>query len=290
LARIRSVKPEFWEDQELAEQVSRDARLLYIGLWNLADEHGRLRGDPRFVHGRVYPYEPDLTVDDVANMLDELVRAGKVIQYRASAAGIYIYLPNLGKHQRLERDKVASKLPDPDAEGVELLPPRAPTTQCRAQTSAEKSAPSAEKSALLYGTGSMEHGDAHRVEPARDSTDESALIPAPPPTPSTAPKLRAWSEAAVLADPNWIAFWEAYPLKRDRRKAINAWLNALKRKVSPDLLASAAAAYRDNPSRKLDYTLHPTTWLNGNRWEDEDVAAQPPKAQEQRGPTAPWDA
>jgi hypothetical protein len=49
VARIRSIKPEYWADQDLAEQVSRDARLLYIGLWNLADEHGRLRGDPRYI-------------------------------------------------------------------------------------------------------------------------------------------------------------------------------------------------------------------------------------------------
>ena len=42
MARIRSVKPEFWTDRKLARCTSRDARLLYIALWNISDEHGRL--------------------------------------------------------------------------------------------------------------------------------------------------------------------------------------------------------------------------------------------------------
>lgn len=297
LARIRSVKPEFWEDQELAEQVSRDGRFLYIGLWNLADEHGRLRGAPVFIHGRVFPYEPDLTIADTAELLEELARAGKVVKYRA-AGGDYLFLPNLDKHQRLESEKVASKLPDPDADGSEVLPPRA-LTEPRpahgdpggAQIDSDESAPGADKRPLLYGTGSMEHVDAHRAEPVRDRPDETALIPPPStPTPSTAPKLRSWSEKQILADPNWIKFWDAYPNRKDRRKALMAWLNALKRGVSPDLLIDAALAYRDNPRRDPKYTPHPTTWLNGDRWEDEDVAVAPPKPQEPGGTPAPWDA
>ena len=32
MARIRSVKPEYWDDRKLAKRTSRDARLLYIAL------------------------------------------------------------------------------------------------------------------------------------------------------------------------------------------------------------------------------------------------------------------
>ncbi len=57
MARIRSVKPEFWLDRRLARGVSRDARLLYIGLWNLSDEHGRVRGDARYLKGQLFAYD-----------------------------------------------------------------------------------------------------------------------------------------------------------------------------------------------------------------------------------------
>lgn len=293
MARIRSVKPEFWEDQELAERVSRDARLLYIGLWNLADEHGRLRGAPVFIHGRVFPYEPDLTVADVSELLEELARAGKVVKYRA-AGGDYLFLPNLDKHQRLESEKVASRLPDPEADDSELLPPKdlteprtAQEDARAAQVRADESASGADESSLLYGAGSMEHDDAHRLRAVRDSTDDT-LIPAPKPTPSTAPK-RAWSEKQILADPLWAAFWDAYPKKADRRKALNAWLNALKRGAGPELLAEASAAYRDNPKRDPNYTLHPTTWLNGDRWNDETVTVAPPKPSSAPGSQGWWE-
>ena len=61
VARIRSIKPEFWQDEKLAG-IPRDARLLFVGLWNIADDEGRLRGSPLFVRAHVFPY--DLDVDD----------------------------------------------------------------------------------------------------------------------------------------------------------------------------------------------------------------------------------
>lgn len=298
MARIRSVKPEFWEDQELAEQTSRDARLLYIGLWNLADEHGRLRGSPQFIHGRVFPYEDDLSVEDVIELLAELARAEKIVQYRAGTGGKYIYLPNLEKHQRLEGEKVASKLPDPYAEDSERLAPVAHTRNSpavtnpgSAQAGANESAHGANESALSYGTGSMEHGawECAPDEPAR-VTPDPLIQPdtTPRPTPSTAPKARAWTDKQILDDPNWIKFWDAYPLRKDRRKALRAWLNALKRGADPNILIEGARAYRDNPKRSPDYTAHPTTWLNGDRWDDEQIAAAPPRPEAKQTPW--WEA
>ena len=39
MARIRTIKPQFWDDLKIG-RLSRDARLLYIGLWNFADDLG----------------------------------------------------------------------------------------------------------------------------------------------------------------------------------------------------------------------------------------------------------
>lgn len=110
MARIRSIKPEYWSDRSLARQLSRDARLLYIALWNFADEHGRLPGDPRWVKGNCLPYEDDLDPTAVEQLLGELTAAGKVIAYEADGDP-YLYLPNLAKHQRLEAAKVPSRFP-----------------------------------------------------------------------------------------------------------------------------------------------------------------------------------
>lgn len=153
MARMRSVKPEYWADEDLAGAVSRDARLLYIGLWNLADEHGRLRGDPRYIKGQIMPYDDDLDANAVDVLLTELEGAGKVVRYR-EGAGAYMFLPNLAKHQRLEADKVPSRLPAP--------PCADESTPLRADESArdsDLSVPRAKDHALsmLHVAGGIEH-------------------------------------------------------------------------------------------------------------------------------------
>ncbi len=162
MARIRSIKPEYWADEDLAAAVSRDARLLYIGLWNLADEHARLRGDPRYVKGQLFAYDDDLTPKHVDALLDELAAAGKVQRYR-SGSGAYLFLPNLAKHQRLEASKVESRLPAPPDPSES-----APMATVGADLSArdpDESTPHADESSLLYGSWSMEHGAGGRGAP-----------------------------------------------------------------------------------------------------------------------------
>lgn len=177
MARIRSVKPEFWADEDLAAQTSRDARLLYIGLWNLADEHARLRGDPRFLKGQVFAYDDDLSPADIEHLVGELVAAGKVQRYR-SGSSTYLFLPNLAKHQRLETSKVESRLPPPPDPSEP-----APMATVGADLSARNpdlSARDADQSALLYVAGSMEPVAGSMVAPlapARTAAKRGTRIP-----------------------------------------------------------------------------------------------------------------
>lgn len=144
MARIRSVKPEFWTDEDLAD-LSRDARLLYIGLWNIADEHGRLRGDPRYVKGQLFPYDDDLSREAVDGLVDELAKVGKVVRYQAKGSS-YLFLPTLHKHQRLDTAKVPSRLPPPPSEKI----------PDESENFPDDSEPGADESALLYVAGSRE--------------------------------------------------------------------------------------------------------------------------------------
>ena len=144
MARIRSVKPEYWDDRKLAKRTSRDARLLYIALWNLADEHGRLNGDPQWIKGQVFSYDDDLDAGAVAKLLDELARpaVGAVMPYEVDGDP-YLFLPKLAKHQRLEPDKVKSRLPEPPE--ATLAPPEPDPTPPPAKTG--RSEPGANMSA-----------------------------------------------------------------------------------------------------------------------------------------------
>lgn len=280
MARIRSIKPEYWADQDLAEQVSRDARLLYIGLWNLADEHSRLRGDPRYIKGQLFPYDDDLGPSEISALLDTLNLAGKLVQYRTST-GTFIFLPKLSKNQRLEPEKVPTKLPGPDDAGSVLLEPKAAIVSDESESRADEVAWRADEDALLYGTGSMEHVSPSSASPT-DVDDESLFDveeSADLPTPSSAPK-RSWSNEQIDADPHWVAFWEAYPRKTDKGHARKAWIKALRNSVPPEVLTTSAERFRDDPNRNRDirYVPHPTTWLNGERFNDYTALTDAPAA------------
>lgn len=169
MARIRSIKPEFWDDRKLAKRTSRDARLLYVALWNLADEHARLNGDPQWIKCQVFPYEDDLDANAVAKMLEELAatEVGAVAPYEVDGDP-YLFLPKLAKHQRLEPHKVESRLPaapahilaaQPAYEPDESEPPadESPSDPDQSARRADQSARRANRPALSYVAGSREH-------------------------------------------------------------------------------------------------------------------------------------
>ena len=107
--RIRSLKPEMWQDEKIGN-VSRDARLLFTGLITLADDEGRFRALPSIIVGHVFPYDEDAT-RRLKLWLSELVDAGLVVLYEAGGTR-YGWLPQFTQHQRINRP-TPSLLPDP---------------------------------------------------------------------------------------------------------------------------------------------------------------------------------
>jgi len=202
VARIRSIKPEYWDDRKLARLASRDARMLYIGLWNLADEWSRLNGDPQWIKGQIFPYDDDIDAGYVSKLLAELENPelGTVMAYEASGDP-YLYLPKLSRHQRLEPEKVRSRLPGPPGGGPDNDEPPAGSSPngtdpsaFRADESAQRADQSvhgAEKSSLLYVAGSREHVAGSRG--ARGRAGEPAPCELPRDfTPTDA--MRNWAE------------------------------------------------------------------------------------------------
>jgi len=96
MARIRMIKPEFFDDPDIGD-LSPLARLFFIGLWTQADKEGRLPEDLRRLKARIFPYD---TVD-LQTLMDELrakLMIRTYIDSRSDAAVIWIC--NFAKHQR----------------------------------------------------------------------------------------------------------------------------------------------------------------------------------------------
>lgn len=75
-------------------------------------------------------------------------------------------------------------------------------------------------------------------------------------------------------------FWQEYPLKKDKGKAIRAFKSALTRAKFEDIIAGVLA-YKADPTRKPEFTKYPATWLNADAWENAATPAPGSEAYEQ---------
>jgi hypothetical protein len=117
MSRIRTIKPEFPQSESMG-RVSRDARLLFIQLWTLADDSGRLRGNSRMLASLLFPYD-----DDAPGLIDtwisELVREECITPYEVEGQH-FIQITNWIEHQKIDKPS-PSRFPAPreDSRGFE---------------------------------------------------------------------------------------------------------------------------------------------------------------------------
>jgi len=106
MARIRSIKPEFWTDEKVVS-LSPLARLLFIGMWNFADDYGRGEYSPVRMKMQILPADSA----DISELLGEIRREGLIVVYAVEGKD-YFAIKGFGKHQKVDH-RVASKHPEP---------------------------------------------------------------------------------------------------------------------------------------------------------------------------------
>lgn len=104
MARIRTIKPEFFTSEDIVA-LSPLARLLYIALWCEADKEGRLPWKPLTFKLRYLPGDSC----DVAALTDELLARGLVVLYGDGLA----YIPMFRAHQHINPREAESRYPAP---------------------------------------------------------------------------------------------------------------------------------------------------------------------------------
>lgn len=103
MARIRTIKPKFWDDSKIGK-LTRDARLLYIGLWTFSDDIGVVIGDAIWLKSKIFPYD-QIQIQQFDKWITELVTNGFIclLSYKGER---FIYLPNFTRHQVINRPNV----------------------------------------------------------------------------------------------------------------------------------------------------------------------------------------
>ena len=110
MSRIRTIKPDFFLDDELAE-LSPLTRLLFIGLWTLVDCQGRMEDRPKRIRAQLHPFDDG----DTDAMLQALHDAGFITRYEADGKR-YLEIRTFTKHQRLtgKEAEACSEMPAPE--------------------------------------------------------------------------------------------------------------------------------------------------------------------------------
>lgn len=100
MARNRVIKPKFWDDAKIG-RLTRDARLLYIGLWNFSDDIGVVIGNSIWLKSKIFPYD-QIQIQQFEKWMNELVINGFIclLSYKGER---FIYLPNFTRHQVINK-------------------------------------------------------------------------------------------------------------------------------------------------------------------------------------------
>jgi len=108
MARARNLKPSFFANDILAE-CDPMARLLFAGLWTIADRDGRMEYRPRKIKGILFPYDNC----DIEPLVEQLAARGFVVVYRAGGINV-LAIPTFGEHQRCHPDERSEGFPPPE--------------------------------------------------------------------------------------------------------------------------------------------------------------------------------
>ena len=154
MARARNIKPGFFANEDLAE-CEPLARLLFAGLWCLADREGRLEDRPKRIRAELLPYD----MCDADNLLNQLQARGFILRY-THGEGRFIQVLKFDSHQNPHMKEAKSSIPAPGAAV------QAPTKEDAATNAAPEE----------HGASIVQAPDQHQKSPAESGFSDS-LIP-----------------------------------------------------------------------------------------------------------------
>jgi len=81
-----------------------NGRLLFIGVFSNADDDGRMKASPKFLKARIFPYDEDVSSDDVRSWRDLCAEKGLIRLYGKDSKE-YLDIPGWLEHQLIRKDR-----------------------------------------------------------------------------------------------------------------------------------------------------------------------------------------
>jgi hypothetical protein len=100
MARIRTIKPDFWSDEKVSP-LDAWPELLFIGLWNFADDMGRMAYSAQRLANQIFPGK-GIGSRRIDAWVQALAEAELIRLYTVEGHG-YIWIPGFSRHQRIDK-------------------------------------------------------------------------------------------------------------------------------------------------------------------------------------------
>ena len=118
MARKRMIDPSIWINEDFGS-LSILAKLVFIGLFSIADDEGRGKASPAYIKAVLFPYNDDLRIADVEKTLSEISSKMSVIFYSCDE-NMYYTLTSWNMWQKIDKPS-QSKLPEYNPETMTTL-------------------------------------------------------------------------------------------------------------------------------------------------------------------------
>jgi len=234
MARKRIIDPNIWESEDFA-LLSMLGKVLFIGLFSIADDEGRGKANPVYIRSKLFPFTAEeVRLADIKNALSEIAQRMSVTFYTVNGTQYYA-LTHWELWQKIDRPS-PSNIPSP-----------------------EDGEPFDEDS-----TNARRTLDEHSTNPRRVLDEGSSLIEKNRKeenrTEENTPRARGFDE-----------FWEHYPRKEAKAPARREWErldpdDKLMKKILDDIERKRGSPqWKDDGGR---YIPLPKTYLHQRRWED----------------------
>jgi hypothetical protein len=231
-------------------------RLLFQGLWCLADRTGKLECRPARIKAEVFPYD-DITKAAIITGLDQLHSRGFIVIYNlqgitcnaADITGI-IKIPQFSRHQSPHKNEINFGLKDMETKDLEELQ-------------------------VITGNYTMNHESCMRNDEGGISNEESLLAQSEPCAEKVVKKSKTGKTIMVEYTDRFELFWSAFPQRKQesgtmtrgsKQKAFQEWqkynLDAKDQNPEAELITKAAKYY------KVDKPRDAERWLRDRGWQD----------------------
>lgn len=208
MARIRSIKPEFWTSEQVME-LTPLARLTFIGLWNFCDDRGVHPASAKTLKALLFASD-DMTADAVAGLVAEIMQQGLVVEFEVEGR-LFWHVTGWSKHQKI--DKPTYRYPAP------------PTSQTNTRAFAEAS-PNPPRTLAEASTTERSRAESSRVE--KESSGNNMPASEESTSPQSPPDGQGQSTPA------------APPADQTREQAIAVWLRKAEKERGKFLSATSS--------------------------------------------------